>query len=419
MLKSMRKTYKELLGSSRSKWALRYLFVVVLVALIGDFLANDKPLYCKKDGVHYLPIIKSYLVKSGLDSWSPEMINFDWSKGTYENVLRAPIPYSPQMLDLQNANFVGPFNAQQIKAWNFRHWLGTDDLGRDVSAGMIRGCRIALVVGFLSMLFAGIVGVPIGAASGYLGDDRVRMPIHQFFIASLVLLLILFGIFQLISGLSLGQTWRYVWLFLIFCCVVTAVSLLIMKLIDLFQLKTRTLNIPVDFITLRVIEIFRAIPAFFLLFAILGIIQQSSIWFIVLLIALLRWPVVARYTRAEALKVRQMSYIESARAIGLSDREILFRHVIPNSLSSVLIVLAFGVAIAVLLESGLSFLGIGLPLEEVSWGKMLNAARKNFSAWWLAVFPGTAIFFTIYALNVIARELNRILNPIQKIQQQL
>jgi len=108
---------------------------------------------------------------------------------------------------------------------------------------------------------------------------------------------------------------------------------------------------------------------------------------------------IARYVRAEMLKIREQRYIEASKAIGMSDLRILFRHAAPATLTPVIVAVAFGFSSAILLESALSFLGIGLPADHVSFGSMLSEARNNYEAWWLAIFPGMAIFCLVFAFN--------------------
>jgi peptide/nickel transport system permease protein len=118
--------------------------------------------------------------------------------------------------------------------------------------------------------------------------------------------------------------------------------------------------------------------------------------------------------RAELLKIRELEYIKAAEAMGFSRQRIIFRHALPNALGPVLITIAFGVAGAVLTESSLSFLGLGGGPNEITWGLLLKDARVNFSAWWLAVFPGLAIFVTVTIFNLLGEGLTEALDPKQK-----
>ena len=129
------------------------------------------------------------------------------------------------------------------------------------------------------------------------------------------------------------------------------------------------------------------------------------------IIGLTGWTGIARFIRAELLKVRNLEYIEAAHALGYSESRTLLKHAIPNSLSPVLISIAFGIASAILVESTLSFLGIGVPAETMTWGSMLSSARQSPSAWWLAIFPGFAIFITVTWYNLVGEGLTDALDP--------
>ena len=132
---------------------------------------------------------------------------------------------------------------------------------------------------------------------------------------------------------------------------------------------------------------------------------------VMVIIGATSWTGIARFTRGELLRVRNLEYIEAAQSLGYSEWRTIFRHAIPNSLAPVLIAIAFGVAGAILTESFLSFLGIGVEAEVATWGKLLSLARKNFSAWWLALAPGFAIFITVTIYNLMGEGLTDALDP--------
>jgi peptide/nickel transport system permease protein len=143
-------------------------------------------------------------------------------------------------------------------------------------------------------------------------------------------------------------------------------------------------------------------------------VERPTLLHLVLVIGLTRWPDVARLTRGEVLRVKQLEFVQAARALGASDLRVLLRHVIPNAMAPVLVAAAFGVAGAVLLESALSFLGFGAPPPSASWGEILMQAHRYVSspgAWWLALFPGLAIFLTVTAYNVVGEGLQDALDP--------
>jgi peptide/nickel transport system permease protein len=165
-----------------------------------------------------------------------------------------------------------------------------------------------------------------------------------------------------------------------------------------------------DALICRLIEVVTCFPAFFAVLAVLAFLPPHIMW-VMLLIGLVRWPGVARLTRGEFLKLRESEFVAAARAMGLSNRRIICSHVLPNALAPVIVSATFGVAGAILIESGLSFLGIG-PLTCQSWGRLLSEFRPYFDvAWWLSVFPGAGIFVTVTAFNLVGEGLRDALDP--------
>jgi len=122
---------------------------------------------------------------------------------------------------------------------------------------------------------------------------------------------------------------------------------------------------------------------------------------------LLGWTVTARFVRAEFMRIRNLSYVQAAESMGFSSWRVIWKHALPNSMTPVYITIAFGMASAILAEATLSFLGIGVAFDAFTWGKMLNIARSNFSAWWLVIFPGIGIFVTVTVFNLIGDGLRR------------
>lgn len=165
-----------------------------------------------------------------------------------------------------------------------------------------------------------------------------------------------------------------------------------------------------DMIGMRLVEIFEAIPVLFLLLAFVAFFGRS-VYIIMIIIGITGWSGYARYVRAEFLKLRKQDFVQAAIASGLSLRSILFRHMLPNGIAPVLVVASFGVAAAILTEATLSFLGLG-PVEAPSWGGMLNeAVKSSVFNWWLAVFPGGAIFFTVFSYNLMGEALRDAVDP--------
>ncbi|TVR88055.1 MAG: ABC transporter permease [Saprospirales bacterium] len=381
-------------------------FIWLFTALFADQLANELPLTCKIDGQRHFPAFRETLSK--VSGQSSPRIYYLGKKEEMESVVRAPIPYSPQTIDRANAGYISPLGPQNISSQRYRHWLGTDGMGRDVLAGLIHGSRVALIIGLLSVLAAMLVGVLFGAAAGFFGDQSWRLNILEIAGGTIILTV---GLYLLYLQLDCGGSWLYLsgWLLastaLVYLWSSTVKTSMRAALLRLGL--SGTMGIPLDLILLRLIEIFRAVPSLFILLALLAIIESPGILQMSLIISLLMWPAFARYTRAEFLSLREQEFVQAAQLLRRSKNYIIFREIMPLAIPPIAVAAAFGVSSAILAESTLSFLGIGFSVEQVSWGSMLNEARLYFRAWWLAVFPGIAIFAVILSMNSLGDYISR------------
>ena len=242
--------------------------------------------------------------------------------------LVAPLAGDPGAIDI----------AARLQAPGVGHWLGTDDLGRDVLTRILYGARISLLVGFVAVGIATTIGILIGAVAGYYGR------------------------------------WS-------------------------------------DAVIMRFVDIMLCFPTFFLILAVIAFLEPS-IWNIMAIIGLTGWMGVARLVRAEFLSLRERDFVLAARAIGASDARIIFRHILPSALSPVLVSATLGVAGAILTESALSFLGIGVQPPTPSWGNMLIVGKQTLgTAWWLSAFPGLAILLTVLGYNLLGEGIRDALDP--------
>jgi peptide/nickel transport system permease protein len=166
----------------------------------------------------------------------------------------------------------------------------------------------------------------------------------------------------------------------------------------------------VDTGLMRVAELFQVIPRFFLALLVIAIFGTNFL-FLVLTIGLLSWPEVARVTRAEFLTLREREYVAAARTLGIRPVSLIFGEILPNAMPPLIVAMTMQVSSAILLEAGLSFLGLGDP-SQPSWGLMLNEAQEFLArSWWMATFPGLGILVTVAALNVLGDRLSDVLNP--------
>lgn len=244
--------------------------------------------------------------------------------------LLAPLiaPYDPNSIDVK-AILLPPSSI---------HFMGTDGLGRDVFSRMLYGARISLLVGIVAVGISTIIGIVLGAISGYY------------------------------------RGW-------------------------------------VDIIIMRFVDVMLSIPTFFLILAVIAFLTPS-IWNIMIVIGLTSWMGVTRLVRAEFMSLRNREFILAAQTLGSKDARMIFIHLLPNSLTPIIVSSVLGVASAVLVESGLSFLGLGVQAPQASWGNILTDGKEYIQfAWWLSLFPGLAILFTVLGYNLLGEGLRDALDP--------
>lgn len=168
----------------------------------------------------------------------------------------------------------------------------------------------------------------------------------------------------------------------------------------------------IDMIVSRLVEVVLCIPTLVLILAVIAILEHVTTWHLMAVIGITRWPTISRLARAEFLKLKQVDFVTAARALGAGQIRIMVLHILRNSLAPILVPITFGIASAILLEAGLSYLGFGAAPPNPSWGTLLNAGRKNIQEmWWLIVYPGTAIFLTVLAYNVIGEGIQEVTDP--------
>lgn len=161
----------------------------------------------------------------------------------------------------------------------------------------------------------------------------------------------------------------------------------------------------VDTLIMRLVDIMLCFPSFFLILAVIAFLEPS-IYNIMAVIGLTSWMGVARLVRAEFMKLRELDYISAAKLMKVSNSRIMWRHMLPNALPPVLVSATLGIAGAILVESGLSFLGIGVQPPTASWGNILTEGKANLDvAWWMSVFPGLAILLTVLGYNLLGEGL--------------
>jgi peptide/nickel transport system permease protein len=167
----------------------------------------------------------------------------------------------------------------------------------------------------------------------------------------------------------------------------------------------------VDAVIMRFVDIMLCFPAFFLILAVIAILEPS-IWNIMIIIGLTGWMGITRLVRADFISLKERDFVLAARVIGASDLRIIFVHILPNAMASILVAATLGIAGAILTESALSFLGIGVQPPTPSWGNILTAGKDNIDiAWWLSLYPGLAILVTVLGYNLLGEGIRDSLDP--------
>lgn len=308
-----------------SLWIFSILFGL---SLFAGVLANNRPLLIHYEGQWFFPLWHNYTeTRFGGDFYTdadytdPFVIDKIRAQGW---LIRAPIPFSYDTIDYYNA-------APNPASPNARHWLGTDDRGRDVAARLIYGFRLSVLFGLALTAIGMVIGIFMGALQGYFGGR-----------------------------------------------------------IDLF--------------TQRLIEIWGSMPELYLLI-IFASIFQPSIALLLILLSLFGWIGLSDYVRAEFLKSRQLDYVRAARALGVSQTRIIWRHLLPNAMTPVVTFLPFRVSGAILALTSLDFLGLGVPPSTPSLGELLAQGKNNLDAWWLSLSTFGVLVGTLMLLIFIGEAL--------------
>ncbi len=167
----------------------------------------------------------------------------------------------------------------------------------------------------------------------------------------------------------------------------------------------------IDTLIMRVVDVMLAFPTLFLILAVVAVLEPS-IYIIMVVIGLTGWMDVARLVRAEVLSIKEREFVLAARAMGASSGRIIFQHILPNAIYPVIVAATFSVGGAILIESGLSFLGLGIQPPEPSWGGILSVGKDYITvAWWMSFFPGIAIFLTVLSFNLLGEALRDAMDP--------
>ena len=247
-------------------------------------------------------------------------------------------PYSPVEVDIQHR--LGP--PAWMEGGKTDHWLGTDQIGRDLLSRMIYGGRVSLLIGVSAVAISSTIGVLLGLAAGYFGAK-------------------------------------------------------------------------IDWFIMTLINVMLTFPFVLLALAVIAVLGPSLLNMIFVL-GVAGWPIYARVIRAETMALREREFVVAGRALGMSHARIIFGQILPNLISAITVVATLQIAQVIILESFLSFLGLGVQPPTPAWGNMLGEGRVYMlNSWWIAAFPGAAIFVTTLVINLMGNALRDWLDPHMKL----
>jgi peptide/nickel transport system permease protein len=283
--------------------------------------------------------------------------------------------------------------------------MGTDDLGRDVFARMLQGAWVSLTVGFVAVGISVLIGIFMGGIAGYFGQHHIRTD-HVLLTLALIL-----G-----TGLVIAKFTFIGTVILLLCLACIFYSLFARhgsteKETPALKAMLHSNAVSVDALIMRIVDIMLCFPSFFLILTVVALLP-ASIYNIMIVIGLTSWMGTTRFVRAEFLSLREQDFVAAAKALGISNFRIIFRHIMPNAIAPVLVSATIGIASAILTEAGLSFLGFGVPPPHATWGNILsNGKNFIFDAPWLTFIPGIAILIVVLSFNLFGEGLRDILNP--------
>lgn len=364
-------------------WKRWYILIFVFYGLVGlfnSFIANNKPIIAQKGGEYFFPAFNDFARDLGLKKSAfiyNQEVRYDWQ-------INALVPYLASQPS-SNIGFHAPSSA---------HILGSDQLGRDVLAGIIRGCYTSFRIGLFGTLLCGLFGVFIGIASGYFENTGIKLNLIQWI---LLCFLVLIAIFYWIYPFADFSFYPIFWAILMGVIMYLTLNIT-------HRLKLKLFNFPLDAITNKIIEIRKSIPSLIIVLACLPLFTHRSVNSVILLIVILGWTNFARHGRAETLSLKQREFVTASKMMGAGFFHIFRHHLLPNMKSTLLALAISSFTANILLESTLSFLSMGIPPTEVSWGTMIAESKENMYAWWMFVFPGLTLMTLVFSLNYFSTQ---------------
>jgi len=319
---------------------------------------------------------------------------FDPAQIRLQEKLRPP-------LSRPNLDSLSPPEMPRLNVYLF----GTDDLGRDVFARMLQGSWVSLTVGFVAVGISIFIGIFLGGIAGYFGQVLLKL---DHILASVLMAA---GIACLLAGWMPAGGLFFILTAVLLLYIVRAGKIAGNRFKPAGSGFLEIPTFSVDTLIMRIVDIMICFPSFFLILTVVALLP-ASIYNIMIVIGLTSWMGTTRFVRAEFLSLREQDFVAAARALGVGDLRIIFRHMMPNAIAPVLVSTTIGIASAILTEAGLSFLGFGVPPPDATWGNIISDGKRFiFDAPWLTFVPGIAILVVVLSFNLFGEGLRDALNP--------
>ena len=316
----LKKKVRVFFSNRRAKISLFLFAALFVLSLFSELIANDKPLAVKYDNNWYFPIFKTYTERTfggdfptPTDYKDPYIVSNIKKKGDLWFTI---IPFSFNTVDYD-------IDKSTPSAPDKRHWLGTDDEGRDILARILYGLRLSVMFAFILTAISSFVGIVIGAVQGYFGGK-------------------------------------------------------------------------IDIIVQRILEIWESLPQLFILIIVASVFAPGF-WSLLVIMLFFSWPALVGVVRAEFLRVRNFEFVKAAKALGVSNIRIMFRHILPNALVASITFIPFILSESIVALTALDFLGLGLSYEYPSLGDLVRQGKDNLQAPWI----GVSIFIVLASLLTI------------------
>ncbi|NOT37653.1 MAG: ABC transporter permease subunit [Saprospiraceae bacterium] len=368
----------------KKKWFLTgSLMTFLLIVLFLKFFVGYSPFLIQFDQKSYWMIwtdepkdgtaLKAELLK----------VQYDYTKIKSDLILWPLLSKGSNRYN-SNAEWKKPFSSSD----GGFHFFGTFELGQDLFFSCLLGMQKSLSIALLSIMIALSLGLPLGVSAPFLQIRKFRLSLSFLILAFSILFILFYFILITVELKSISNLGG------IFFLVVMSMIILL-----LYNKENKGITVPLDSIFINGLLIVKSIPMMLILLLLLQWIEKPGIMSLSLIIGIYLSLGIAKYARYLTMSMSQENYIQSLISLGYKDRRIILFHLIPSVFKNLVPLISLYIASVILVEASISFLGLGLPIEELSLGSIMHTARSNTAAWWVVLFPGLCVFWMVHCFQ--------------------